>query len=120
MSTLTAVVLVCLSNVSPNWCDETNTEEVRLTRVANELGCVTGWQEIMARADAAGETGRTTYPKTLHRRSPVTRRDCPQPESADATLRTRLGFRERQASRRPSLRPVRVPMHAGITKGERA
>jgi hypothetical protein len=75
VSTFTAVVLVCLSNVSPDSCDETDAVEVRSSRVANELGCVTGWQEIMARANAAGETGRTAYLKTPCRRSPVTRRD---------------------------------------------
>ena len=70
MSTFTAIILVCLSNISPESCDETNAVEIRSTRVASELGCVTGWQEIMARADAAGEIGRTTYVKTLCRRSP--------------------------------------------------
>ena len=71
MNTFTAIVLVCLSSVSPDACDESNAVEVRSTRVVNEMGCVTGWQEIMARADAAGEIGRTTYLKTICRRSPV-------------------------------------------------
>ena len=69
MSTFMAIVLVCLSSVSPEACDESNAVEVRSTRVANEMGCVTGWQKIMARADAAGEIGRTTYLKTICRRS---------------------------------------------------
>ena len=75
MSTFTAIVLVCLSSVSPEACDESNAVEVRSTRVANEMGCVTGWQEIMARADAAGEIGRTAYLKTICRRHPLRQRD---------------------------------------------
>ena len=76
MSTFTAIILVCLSSISPESCDETNAVEIRSTRVASELGCVTGWQEIMARADAAGEIGRTTYVKTLCRRSPPASQKC--------------------------------------------
>jgi hypothetical protein len=75
MSTFTAIILVCLSSVGQESCDETNAVEVRSTRVANELGCVSGWQEIMARADAAGEIGRTTYVKTLCRRTAPGARD---------------------------------------------
>jgi hypothetical protein len=75
MSTFMAIVLVCLSSVSPDACDEASAVEVRSTRVANEMGCVTGWQEIMARADAAGEIGRTTYLKTVCRRLPARRQD---------------------------------------------
>lgn len=71
MSTFTAIILVCLASLSPDLCDESNAVEVRATRVANEIGCVTGWQEIMARADAAREIGRTTYLKTVCRRSPA-------------------------------------------------
>jgi hypothetical protein len=74
MSTFTAIVLVCLSSVSPDVCDEANGVEVRSTRVASELGCVTGWQEIVARADAAGEIGQTTYLKTICRRLPAGQR----------------------------------------------
>lgn len=70
-----AIVLVCLSSVSPDACDEASAVEVRSTRVANEMGCVTGWHEIMARADAAGEIGRTTYLKTVCRRLPARRQD---------------------------------------------
>ncbi len=75
MSTFTAIILVCLLSLSPEACNEANAVEVRSTRVANELGCATGWQEIMARADAAGEIGRATYIKTLCRRSPASSRE---------------------------------------------
>ena len=75
MSTFTAIILVCLSSISPEACDETTAVEVRSTRVASELGCVTGWQEIIARGDAAGEVGRTTYLKTMCRRSPPAREE---------------------------------------------
>ncbi len=63
-----AIVLVCLSSVSPDACDEASAVEVRSTRVANEMGRVTG-------ADAAGEIGRTTYLKTVCRRLPARRQD---------------------------------------------
>ena len=71
MSTFTAIILVCLLSVSPEACDESNAIEVRSRRVTNEVGCVTGWQEIMARAESDGEIGRTTYLKTICRRSPA-------------------------------------------------
>ncbi len=69
MSTFTAIVLICLSSVSPDACDETNAVEVRSRHVANEMGCVTGWQEVMARAGADSEIGQMTYLKTICRRS---------------------------------------------------
>jgi hypothetical protein len=33
--------------------------------VENELGCVSGWQEIFARTPEARQLGRSTYLKTL-------------------------------------------------------
>ena len=42
--------------------------EVRKVRVANELGCTNGWQEIIARTDLRDEVGKTSYLKTECRR----------------------------------------------------
>ncbi len=42
--------------------------EVRKIRVANELGCATGWQEIIARTDLREDIGKTAYLKTECRR----------------------------------------------------
>jgi hypothetical protein len=70
MDSFTAILLVCLAGVSPADCTEANAVEVRSTRVANEIGCMSGWQEIIARGgDADGEVGRSTYLKTLCRRN---------------------------------------------------
>jgi len=78
MDSFVAILLVCLAGVSPATCDETNAVEVRSTRVANEIGCMSGWQEIVARGGDTTEVGSTTYLKTLCRR--VTGRDrVPQP-----------------------------------------
>ncbi len=38
------------------------------TKVASEIGCATGWQEIIARSEVREGVGRTAYLKTLCRR----------------------------------------------------
>jgi hypothetical protein len=55
-------------------CSENNAVDIMSTRVANELGCTSGWQEIIARGalkeqmnGGESETG-ATYIKTLCRR----------------------------------------------------
>ncbi len=65
-----AVVLVCAAATPVDACDEAKAVDVRSVRVANELGCATGWQEIIARqGDGAGlEAG--AYLKTACRRLP--------------------------------------------------
>jgi hypothetical protein len=39
------------------------------TGVENELSCVMGWQDVVARSALAAEVGRTAYVKTLCRRA---------------------------------------------------
>jgi hypothetical protein len=39
--------------------------------VENELSCVMGWQDVVARSALANEIGRTAYVKTLCRRAPA-------------------------------------------------
>jgi len=63
-----AVVLVCANAVPIEACTDDRASEVRKVRVANELGCTNGWQEIIARTDLRDEVGKTSYLKTECRR----------------------------------------------------
>jgi len=63
-----AVILVCLNSVSPEACDERTAADVLSNDVDNELGCVMGWQDVIARSALAQEVGKTAYVKTLCRR----------------------------------------------------
>jgi hypothetical protein len=63
-----AIILICSRALAPEACDERAALEVRSVRVSNELGCSTGWQEIIARSPERDEVGETTYLKTLCRR----------------------------------------------------
>lgn len=74
MTGFQAIILVCLSTVSQQDCSENNAVDMISTRVANELGCANGWQEIIARGalkeqmnSGDGQNGGT-YIKTLCRR----------------------------------------------------
>ncbi|HEV7439225.1 MAG TPA: hypothetical protein VGN94_06305 [Methylobacterium sp.] len=68
MNSFIAVVLVCASAIPTESCTDDRALEVRKVRVANELGCSSGWQEIIARTDLREEVGKTTYLKTECRR----------------------------------------------------
>ncbi len=68
MNAFIAVVLVCANTVPQAECTDDSASEVRKVRVANELGCTSGWQEIIARTDLRDEVGKTTYLKTECRR----------------------------------------------------
>ncbi|HEX9489582.1 MAG TPA: hypothetical protein VF930_04800, partial [Stellaceae bacterium] len=39
-----------------------------LIRVDNEIGCTTGWQDVVARSPLADDIGKGSYVKTLCRR----------------------------------------------------
>jgi hypothetical protein len=69
MAGFQAIVLVCLATVPAASCDETTAVQVLSTHVANELGCATGWQDVIARSAQAPGDERKTYLKTLCRRS---------------------------------------------------
>jgi hypothetical protein len=99
MDAFTAIILVYQSSL--RICATSSAVEVRSTRVANEIGCVTGWQEIMARADAAAEIGRTTY---TSRRSAAARRP---PNGIDDGSDYRCGCAS--ASGRPAAAHPSVP-----------
>ena len=68
MNAFIAVVLVCANGLAQNECTDDRAIEVRKVRVANELGCTSGWQEIIARTDLRDEVGKTSYLKTECRR----------------------------------------------------
>ena len=74
MNAFQAILLVCLASTPKEDCAENNAVDIMSTRVANELGCASGWQEIIARgalknhAELDGGQGGETYIKTLCRR----------------------------------------------------
>ena len=68
MNAFIAVVLVCANGIPIEGCTDDKASEVRKVRVANELGCTNGWQEIIARTDLRDEVGKTSYLKTECRR----------------------------------------------------
>ena len=68
MNAFIAVVLVCANGIPQADCTDDKASEVRKVRVANELGCTSGWQEIIARTDLRDEIGKTSYLKTECRR----------------------------------------------------
>jgi hypothetical protein len=64
-----AILLVCLASLPPERCDENTAVEVRSIVVDNELGCVTGWQELIARGPEVAAGDAPTYLKSLCRRA---------------------------------------------------
>ena len=68
MNAFIAVVLVCANGIAQEACTDAQALEVRKVRVTNELGCATGWQEIIARTDLREDIGKTAYLKTECRR----------------------------------------------------
>ena len=71
MNAFIAVVLVCANGIPQEACTDDRASEVRKVRVASELGCTNGWQEIIARTDLRDEVGKTSYLKTECRRVKV-------------------------------------------------
>ena len=69
MNPFVAVILICLSSIASEACDETTAADVLSTGVESELSCVMGWQDVVAHSALANEVGRTAYVKTLCRRA---------------------------------------------------
>jgi hypothetical protein len=69
-----AVILICLNSIAPDACNETTAADVLSNGAENELACVMGWQDVVARSALAHEIGKTAYVKTLCRRSAVVRK----------------------------------------------
>jgi len=63
-----ALILVCPPKVSIAECDETTAVDVLSTRVASEIGCNKGWQEIFARSALKEDLDGGAYLKVICRR----------------------------------------------------
>jgi hypothetical protein len=63
-----AVILICLNTVPASACTETTASDVLSNGVENELACLTGWQDDIARSALKDQIGKTAYVKTLCRR----------------------------------------------------
>ena len=70
MSDFAAIILICIKSVTQDACDETNAVDVLSKRVSSELGCATGWQEVIARGALREGLASDTYIKTVCRRIP--------------------------------------------------
>jgi hypothetical protein len=68
VNSFVAIILICLNTVPPDACNETTASDVLSNGVANELACVMGWQDVVARSALKSEIGKTAYVKTLCRR----------------------------------------------------
>ena len=70
MSGFVAIILVCLNSTPADRCTEDTAADVMSTAVSSELGCTTGWQEVVGRSALRDDIGKTAYVKTICRRDP--------------------------------------------------
>jgi hypothetical protein len=63
-----AVILICASTVPADQCTEENALDVMSNVVENELGCASGWQDVIARSPLKDDIGTTAYVRTICRR----------------------------------------------------
>jgi hypothetical protein len=68
MTEFVAIILICLNSVAIEQCDERTAADVMSTVVDSELGCATGWQDVIARSPLGREVGTTAYVRTICRR----------------------------------------------------
>lgn len=73
MNGFQAIILVCLNAIPSDQCNEATATDVLSKHVETELGCFSGWQDVIARTAQAYEIGNTVYVRTLCRRSRVVR-----------------------------------------------
>jgi hypothetical protein len=69
MSVFTAVILVCQLSTPPQACDEMSAIDMISTQVENELACMHGGQEVVARGALREGVGDTLYVKTICRKN---------------------------------------------------
>ncbi len=69
MTGFQAIILICLNSVPSDQCTETTATDVLSKHVETELGCASGWQEVIGRSAQAYEIGRDAYVRTVCRRS---------------------------------------------------
>jgi hypothetical protein len=68
MDTFIGVIPVYLNSTLPEACDEKTAVDVLQNVVTSELGCLTGWQEVIGRSPLRDGVGMDSYVKTLCRR----------------------------------------------------
>ena len=71
MNGFEAIVLICLASTPTEDCGDANAIVYQSVHVNNELGCTTGWQEIIARGALRQSLTNGNYLKTLCRREKV-------------------------------------------------
>jgi hypothetical protein len=64
-----AIILICLSTVPLEQCNEQTASDILSIHVDNELGCTSGWQDVIARSSLYEDVGKTAYVRTICRRS---------------------------------------------------
>ena len=74
MTEFVAIILICLNTVPIEQCDERTAADVMSTVVENELGCASGWQDVIARSPLGREVGTTAYVRTICRRQAPSRK----------------------------------------------
>ncbi len=68
MSGFVAIILICQMSLPSDACTEASARDVMSIRVDNEIGCTTGWQDVVARSPLADDIGKGSYVRTLCRR----------------------------------------------------
>lgn len=68
MTGFSAIVLICLASTPRQDCADANAIVFQSVHVNNELGCTSGWQEIIARGGLRESLKDGAYIKTLCRR----------------------------------------------------
>lgn len=71
MTGFSAIVLICLAGTPREDCSPDKALVMRSVHVANELGCTSGWQEIIARGGLRESLAGGNYLKTLCQRDKV-------------------------------------------------
>ena len=74
MDEFVAIILICLKSVPTDQCDDKTALDVQSTVVENELGCITGWQDVIARSSLRKDIGVTAYVRTRCERHPIATR----------------------------------------------
>ncbi len=74
MNEFVAVILICMNSTPADQCDEKTAIDVMSTVVENELGCATGWQDVIARSALREDIGKDTYVRTICRRGTTDKR----------------------------------------------
>lgn len=82
MNGFIAIVYICALATPTESCDDASAQDVLQVRVQSEMGCMTGWQEVVARSAFGESIGQESYLKTRCRRFPVPAEPNTPPEPA--------------------------------------